>query len=158
MVRVPAATPCAQPKRKSSTVGRFSTANTLGLGDDASLYAGTQVRNSSHLDRWQAVYQVDYLPESEELKLVAAKAPLLKQTLASAVVKLAAAVRKAIAEEQIFCTFSTRRVLAFARKIPALGLSRALEATVLNKLAKPDRAVVQELAQRHLPDLEPGVA
>jgi len=135
-----------------------ATANTLGLGDDTSLYAGTQVQNASHLDRWQVVYQVDYLPESEELKLVAAKAPMLEHSLAGAVVKLAGDVRKAIAEEQIYATFSTRRVLAFARKIPTLGLARALEATVLNKLAKPDRAVVQELAQRHLPALEPAAA
>ena len=130
-----------------------ATANTLGLGDDTSLYAGTQVQNASHLDRWSVVYQVDYLPEEEELKLVAAKAPALEHTLAAAVVKLAGAVRKAITEEQVFATFSTRRVLAFARKIPALGLARALEATVLNKLAKTDRAVVHEIAQRHLPGL-----
>jgi len=135
-----------------------ATANTLGLGDDTSLYAGTQVQNASHLDRWQVVYQVDYLPEKEELKLVKAKAPTLEHSLAKAVVKLAAAVRKAIAEQQIFSTFSTRRVLAFARKIPALGLARALEATVLNKLATPDRAVVHEIAQRHLPNLEPVAA
>jgi cobaltochelatase CobS len=135
-----------------------ATANTLGTGDESGLYAGTQVLNASHLDRWSVVYQVDYLPESEELKLVAAKAPMLAHTLADAVVKLAAAVRKAIAEEQLYITFSTRRVLAFARKIPVLGLDRALEATILNKLAKTDRAIVRELAQRHLPNLEPVAA
>ena len=132
-----------------------ATANTLGLGDDTSLYAGTQVQNASHLDRWSVVYQVDYLPEEEELKLVTVKAPRLEYLLASAVVKLAHAVRKAIREEQVYCTLSTRRVLAFARKIPALGLAHALEATILNKLPKTDRAIVYELAQRHLPGLEP---
>ena len=134
------------------------TANTLGTGDDSGLYAGTQVLNASHLDRWSVIYQVDYLPEEEELKLVAAKTPMLEHTLAAAVVKLANDVRKAIAEEQIYTTLSTRRVLAFARKIPVFGLARALEATILNKLAKSDRAIVQELAQRHLPGLEPAAA
>jgi hypothetical protein len=33
-----------------------------------------------------------------------------------------------------------------------------LEATILNKLAKSDRAIVQEHAQRHLPGLEPAAA
>jgi hypothetical protein len=41
-----------------------------------------------------------------------------------------------------------------ARKAPSLSLARALEATVLNKLPKADRAIVAELAQRHLPGVE----
>ena len=97
------------------------TANTLGTGDDTGLYAGTQVLNASHLDRWSVIHQVNYLPEAEEVKLVLAKTPTMKHTLAAAVVKLANDVRKAIAEEQIFTTLSTRRVLAFARKIPVFG-------------------------------------
>jgi len=51
-----------------------------------------------------------------------------------------------------------RLVLPFARKILVFGFTRALEATILNKLAKPDRAIVHELAQRHLPGLEPAAA
>ena len=130
-----------------------ATANTLGLGDEQGLYAGTQVMNASFLDRWTAVFHIGYLPEPEELKLITAKAPMLDHTLASGMVKLAGAVRKAIEEEQVFATFSTRRLLAFARKTASLGLARALEVTVLNKLAKNDRAIVAELAQRHLPGL-----
>jgi len=47
-------------------------------------------------------------------------------------------------------------VLTFARKISVFGLAHALEATILNKLAKSDRAIVHELVQRHLPGLEPA--
>jgi len=129
-----------------------ATANTLGTGDDSGgLYAVTQVLNAAFLDRWGIVLNIGYLPESAEKKLVMAKAPALEHALVSGLVKLAGAIRKAINEETLYSTFSTRRLLALARKIKPLGLARALEVTVLNKLPKTDRAVVAELAQRHLP-------
>ena len=129
-----------------------ATANTLGVGDDSGgLYTGTNVLNAAFLDRWGVVIHIDYLAEKAEVKLVKAKTPLLEHALVSGLVKLAGAIRKAITEETLYSTFSTRRLLAFARKIGPLGLGRALEVTVLNKLPKTDRAVVAELAQRHLP-------
>ena len=130
-----------------------ATANTLGLGDESSLYSGTNVLNASHLDRWTTVFQVGYLNEDEEAAVIKSKAAELNNALVSGLVKLANAVRKAVDEEQLYTTFSTRRLLALARKTKSLGLDRALEVTVLNKLPKNDRAVVAELAQRHLPGL-----
>ena len=131
-----------------------ATANTLGAGDDSGgLYTGTNVLNAAFIDRWCVVLTVDYLTAKAEAALVKAKAPTLNHALVSGLVKLAGAVRKAIEEETMYSTFSTRRLLAFARKIDPLGLARALEVTVLNKLPKTDRAVVAELAQRHLPGL-----
>ncbi len=131
-----------------------ATANTLGLGDDSSLYTGTNVLNASHLDRWTTVFTVDYLAAEQETAVIQEKAPELSHALVDGMIKLATAVRKAVAEEELFTTFSTRRLLAFARKITPLGLNRALEATILNKLPKHERAVVAELAQRHLPGLD----
>ena len=132
-----------------------ATANTLGTGDDSGgLYTGTQVLNAAFLDRWTSVFRVEYLPMEEEAKLVTAKAPMLEHALVDGLVKLAGAIRKAIDEDTLYSTFSTRRLLAFAGKIGPLGLQRALEVTVLNKLPKTDRAIVLELAQRHLPGLE----
>ena len=131
-----------------------ATANTLGTGDETSLYAGTQVLNASHLDRWQTVFAVDYLGASEEAKVIRDKAPGLSEELADGMLRLALAVRQAVAEEQLYTTFSTRRLLALARKTASLGLSQALAVTVLNKLSKNERTVVAELAQRHLPGLE----
>ena len=134
-----------------------ATANTLGLGDETGLYTGTHVLNASHLDRWTAVFNMSYLPEEQEESLLLTKVPSLDQKMAKALVKLANAVRKAAEQEQVFCTFSTRRLLFLGRKIASLkSLNTALEVTVLNKLAKNDRQVVYELAQRHLPELENG--
>lgn len=131
-----------------------ATANTLGLGDETSLYTGTSVLNASHLDRWTTVFQIDYLDESREIAVIRDKVPELEPALAGSMVALAVAVRKAVEQEELFVTFSTRRLLAFARKTAALGLQKALEVTILNKLPKNERAVVTELAQRYIPGLE----
>lgn len=131
-----------------------ATANTLGLGDDTSLYTGTSVLNASHLDRWTTVFHIDYLGEDQEIAVIRNKAPEIEPALANSMVALAVSVRKAVEQEELFVTFSTRRLLAFARKTATLGLQKALEVTILNKLPKNERAVVTELAQRHIPGLE----
>jgi cobaltochelatase CobS len=132
-----------------------ATANTLGLGDETGLYTGTHVLNQSHLDRWTAVFRMEYLPPSQELEVVRKKVPELKKALAKAIVNLAGAVRRAAEQEQVFCTFSTRKVLAFASKSVSYNSTMAaLQITVLNRLSNNDAQVVHELAQRHLPELE----
>jgi len=131
------------------------TANTIGLGDETGLYAGTHVLNAAHLDRWTVVFNVGYLPDEQEESLLLRKVPGLDRKVAKSLVKLANAVRKAAEQEQVFCTFSTRRLLFLASKVVSLGsLKDAMELTVLNKLAKNDRQVVYEIAQRHFPELE----
>ena len=130
-----------------------ATANTLGLGDEDGLYTGTSVLNASHLDRWSTVFQIGYLGHKDEAAVITEKVPGLSTALVNGFVNLATAVRKAVDEEELYMTFSTRRLLALARKTKSLGLDRALEVTVLNKLPKTDRAVVAELAQRHIPGL-----
>ncbi len=112
---------------------------------------GTHVLNAAHLDRWTAVFNMGYLQQDREQALLFKKAPSLSKKTAKAFVKLANAVRKAAEQEQVFCTFSTRRLLALARKSVSLGsITLALEITVLNKLAKNDRQVVYEVAKRCL--------
>jgi cobaltochelatase CobS len=130
-----------------------ATANTLGLGDESGLYTGTNVLNASHLDRWNVVFSVGYLDDKQEAKVIREKAPELAHALVDGMIKLAQAIRKSVAADELFTTFSTRRLLAFAQKITPLGIKTALEATVLNKLPVNERAVVAELAQRHLPGL-----
>jgi len=128
-----------------------ATANTLGCGDDSGLYAGTNVLNASFLDRWGAVFELDYLPEDKEAELIMKKVPELAQAVASQLVQLAAAVRKAYEEEQLSSTFSTRRLLALAEKVISYkSAAQALRVTVLNKLPASDRAVVLEISQRIL--------
>src|SRR6202012_1465845 len=43
----------------------FSTANTVGLGDAAGIYHGTQPLNQGQLDRWHIVSALNYLRAEE---------------------------------------------------------------------------------------------
>jgi len=71
--------------------------------------------------------------------------------LAECIVKMASDVRDAKENDQVYCTFSTRRLIELARKHAQLGhFASALDLAVLNRLADEDRRVVFEICQRHL--------
>jgi cobaltochelatase CobS len=129
----------------------IATANTIGNGDESGLYAGTQILNEAFKDRFATVIYLDYPDEKTETEIISQKVSKLKKTDIRKLVKCARQVREAAMREECYCSFSTRRLLAFARKYDQLGnLSKALELTVLNKLSKDDSRVVAEIAQRHL--------
>ncbi len=132
----------------------IATANTLGNGDETGLYAGTQILNEAFKDRFDTVIYLDYPDEKTETEILSQKVSSLKKTDIRRLVKCARQVREAAEREECYCSFSTRRLLAFARKYDQLGnLTKALELTVLNKLSRDDRRVVEEIAQRRLGDL-----
>lgn len=132
----------------------IATANTIGNGDETGLYAGTQILNEAFKDRFSTVIYLDYPDEKTESEIITQKVSNLKKTEIKRMVKCARQVREAAEREECYCSFSTRRLLAFARKYDQLGhLPKALELTVLNKLSRDDRRVVEEIAQRHLGDL-----
>ena len=132
----------------------LATANTLGNGDDSRLYAGTQVMNEAFKDRFTTVIHLDYPEEKTEIEILTKKVSKLKKTELRRMVKCARQVREAFERDECGCTFSTRRLLAFASKYAQLGnISTALELTVLNKLSRDDRSVVAEITQRHLGSL-----
>ncbi len=134
-----------------------STANSLGHGDEVGLYAGIKVLNAAFLDRFAAVFQMSYMPPPLEAQIVRNRAPSCTKAMARTLVKVATDVRKAREEDQIFCTFSTRRLIELARKHGQIGdFSPALELAVLNRLQDSDRQVVAEIFQRHLGDLMAG--
>jgi cobaltochelatase CobS len=127
----------------------IGTANTIGKGDDTSLYTGTNVQNEAWLDRWGNVMQMSYLKKELEAKVLVAKT---KVTLpvAQKMVEVAEFVRGAQEKEEVYCTFSTRRLLSWARKTVRLGGRhwKAASVTVFNKLSKDDRAFVENVVQR----------
>ena len=130
------------------------TANTLGHGDESGLYTGTKVLNSAFLDRFAAVFQMSYMPPDLEAEIICRRVPGCKKRLARRLVKVAADVRQARENEEIYCTFSTRRLIEAARKYSQLGnLDAALALAALNHLQDSDRRVVSEICQRQMGDL-----
>jgi cobaltochelatase CobS len=134
-----------------------TTANTLGNGDESGLYTGTRVLNAAFLDRFAAVFRMSYMPPAMEVDVVRSRVPACTAKLARGLVKVAADVREARKNDQVYCTFSTRRLIELARKHGQLGdFGAALDVAVLNRLHQEDRQVVFEICQRHLGDLMQG--
>ncbi|MFJ4394911.1 AAA family ATPase [Pseudomonas sp. NPDC089396] len=131
----------------------FATANTVGLGNLNGLYNGTQVLNQAQLDRWNIVATLNYLPQAEEVAIVAARVPhvlarhgegLLRQMVA-----VAELTRQGFASADLSTLMSPRCVISWAENMeifsdPAL----AFRLTFLNKCDEAERPIVAEYYQR----------
>lgn len=135
----------------------IATANTLGRGDNSGLYAGTNILNEAFLDRFGVVVQASYAKPEVEAEILKARANLTPD-MAKRMVAVATKVREGMAAEQCFCTFSTRRLIAWATKArrmieggmaPEKAVGKAAGLAVLNKLDDNDRKVVAGIIQRY---------
>ena len=131
----------------------FATANTVGLGNLNGLYNGTQVLNQAQLDRWNIVATLNYLPQAEEVAIVAARVPHLLarhgEPLLQAMVAVANLTRQGFAAGDLSTLMSPRCVISWADNMeifsdPAL----AFRLSFLNKCDEAERPIVAEYYQR----------
>ena len=121
--------PCLVLKENAGEVLRphpnfriFATANSIGaMQDRSSNFTGTNHMNEAFLDRWQ-ILMIPALSQKEELKIVKNKVAGLKHQWAKKIVEFAHKVRSSSIEGASLSTdtFSTRRVLAWAKKTALL--------------------------------------
>jgi cobaltochelatase CobS len=127
----------------------IATANTKGRGDDSGLYAGTNILNEAFWDRFGIVIEMDYADEATEIDIVTAKTGLDPKIVAK-MVRVARTVRESHAKEEAFCTFSTRRLIAWASKTVRYGDPlKAAKYTVISKLSGDDAKTVHGIIQRY---------
>jgi cobaltochelatase CobS len=131
----------------------FATANTVGLGNLNGLYHGAQRLNHAQIDRWNIVASLDYLPAEEEIAIVQARVPSMKNEAGHAMVRAMVAVaeltRKGFAAGDLSTLMSPRTVITWAENVeifrdPAL----AFRLSFVNKCDEAERPLVAEYFQR----------
>ncbi|OUL98503.1 AAA family ATPase [Variovorax sp. JS1663] len=131
----------------------FATANTVGLGNLNGLYHGAQRLNHAQIDRWNIVASLDYLPTEEEIAIVQARVPSMRNETGHAMVRRMVAVaeltRRGFAAGDLSTLMSPRTVISWAENVeifrdPAL----ALRLSFVNKCDEAERPLVAEYFQR----------
>ncbi|MCB1713689.1 MAG: CbbQ/NirQ/NorQ C-terminal domain-containing protein [Candidatus Competibacteraceae bacterium] len=97
--------------------GLIGTANTVGLGDSAGLYVGTQRLNAALLDRFWVI-EVDYPRTPDEQAILLQAAPGLPAEIIDKMIEVANEVRRLFKGEadgaSVEITFSTRTLIRWA--------------------------------------------
>lgn len=126
-----------------------ATGNTNGGGDDTGLYQGTQMQNAANYSRFAITIRVDYMPEKQEIAVVAAQGGI-HQDDAKKLVELADHVRKSYSQGDISVTISPRELINAATWGRVLGAEwkKGLELAYTNRLNNQDRLVVENMMQR----------
>jgi len=126
----------------------FATCNTLGLGDETGLYAGTQVLNQAQLDRWTTVCRLDFMAEASEVRLLLEKTPGLDPDLATQMVRFAAMTRSSFRVGDLSILMSPRGLLHWAQGVAIFGGAFAsVEYAFLNRLNADERGLAEEMLQ-----------
>lgn len=108
-------------------------------------YGGTKMLNEALLDRFPVVLRMDYLPEVEEIKVIMAQSGNASYELVQRMVRVARDVREAIHNEKVFGSFSTRRLIEWARMACTFDVHESARYTILNKLNAYDVDTVEDI-------------
>ena len=108
-------------------------------------YGGTKTLNEALLDRFPVVIRMDYLEEADEIDAVIAQSGNPSRDVVSRMVRVAWDVRDAIHNERVYGSFSTRRVIDWARMSRQFDVRESARYTVLSKLTSYDAEVVEDI-------------
>ena len=136
----------------------FATANTIGLGNLNGLYHGTQMLHQGQIDRWNIVAQLNYLSPQDEVEIVHARVPSMRQRvngelLVKSMVALAGLTRQGFKSGDVSTVMSPRTVITWAENIDIIGgVQRAFRLSYLNKCDEAEHSIVAEYYQRAMAD------
>lgn len=108
-------------------------------------YGGTKMLNEALMDRFPVVIRMEYLPLEKEVEAVMKQSGNDDQEIVERMVKVAHDVRKAIRNEKVFGSFSTRRVIDWARMALTFDPRESADYTVLSKMSSYDAEAVEDI-------------
>ena len=112
-------------------------------------YGGTKTLNEALLDRFPVVIRMDYLTEEQEIEAVMAQSGNRNLETVGRMVRAAHDVRQGIRNEKVFGSFSTRRVIDWARMATQFAVRESAAYTVLSKLSSFDAEVVEDIIDNY---------
>ncbi|MDA0999449.1 MAG: MoxR family ATPase [bacterium] len=112
-------------------------------------YGGTKPLNEALLDRFPVTIRMDYLPFGAETEVVIHQSGNADRALIERMVRVAHDVREAMHNEKVFCTFSTRRLIDWARMAVRFEPMDAAASTVFSKVSPFDAKVIEDVIDNH---------
>lgn len=122
-----------------------ATANTGGKGDTHGVYTGTEVMNTALLDRFTVKATAHYLPQKEEVHMLAKRFPSTEEKVLEQLTKVAGQVRNAFMEGSLPFSFSTRKLIDLLEMTNGMEFKVAVEAAFLNWMDSDNRATVEKM-------------
>ncbi len=127
----------------------FATTNTVGLGDSAGIYHGTQALNQGQMDRWHIVATLNYLDSSHEFAVVTGKVKGVDAKTIKQMIAMANLTREAFIQGNLSTVMSPRTVISWAENLPIFkDAAIAFRMTFMNKCDEADRSALREMFQR----------
>jgi cobaltochelatase CobS len=108
-------------------------------------YGGTKMLNEALMDRFPVVIRMEYLPLDKEIEAVMKQSGNDDHELVERMVKVAHDVRNAIRNEKVFGSFSTRRVIDWARMAMTFDARESADYTILSKMSSYDAEAVEDI-------------
>ena len=141
----------------------FATSNTVGLGNLNGLYHGTQMLNHAQIDRWNIVATLNFLPRDEEIAIIQARVPGIRErSMLESMVSLAELTRNGFAAGDLSTLMSPRTLITWAENCEIFGdPGQAFRLSFLNKCDEAEHPIIGEYFQRcfdrelDAPDLQP---
>jgi hypothetical protein len=92
---------------------------------------------------------MDYLTEAQETEAVIAQSGNRDEETVRRMVRAANDVRQAIRNEKVYGSFSTRRVIDWARMAMTFGVRESAAFAILSKLSSYDADVVEDVIDNY---------
>ncbi len=112
-------------------------------------YGGTKPLNEALLDRFPVTLLMEYLPFDVEVEVTMRQSGNEDQQLIERMVRVAHDVREAMQNEKVFSTFSTRRLIDWARMAADFDPMEAAASTIFSKVNPFDAKVIEDILDNH---------
>jgi cobaltochelatase CobS len=127
----------------------FATTNTVGLGDSAGIYHGTQALNQGQMDRWHIVANLNYLDSKHEFDVVSGKVSGVDAATLKQMIAMANLTREAFMQGNLATVMSPRTVISWAENLVIFkDIAQSFQLTFMNKCDEGDRGTLKEMFQR----------